>query len=116
MNSKHQGLIDVLRDARQFLARPDNDYAWSSWEDAPAALHEIDGLIACIESGTLPKRSDIELLFLPTGPLQEVSVSSGWGQQFLDLASRFDHAVARAYGEDVFTQLGRILPESWRQK
>ena len=116
MNSKHKTLVEVLREARQFLSRPDNDFAWSSWEDASAALSEIDGIISRIESGDMPQRSDIELLFLPTGPIQEVSVSSGWGQEFLDLASRFDRAVARSYGEDIFAQLGRLLPESWRPK
>jgi hypothetical protein len=116
MNSKRQELVDVLREARQFLARPDNNFDWSSWEDAPAALREIDGIVSRIESGDMPKRSDIEFLFLPTGPIQEVSVSSGWGQEFCELAGRFDTAIARAYGEDVFTQLARLLPESWRPK
>jgi hypothetical protein len=113
MKSRHQRLVEVLREARQLLSRPDNEFAWSSWEDAAAALSEIDGIIAGIESGDMPRRSDIELLFLPTGPIQEVSVSSGWGREFLDLASRFDRAVAMAY---VFAPLGRLLPESWRPK
>jgi hypothetical protein len=115
MNSKPQRLIDVLREAREFLACPGNDYAWSSWEDAPAALREIDGIIARIESGDMPKRSNIELLFLPTGPIQEVSVSSGWGQEFIELANRFDAAIEGAYRADVLAWLGRLLPESWRQ-
>jgi hypothetical protein len=97
-------------------SRPDNDFAWSSWKDAPAALSEIDGIIARIESGDMPERTAISVLFLPTGPIQEVSVSSGWGQEFLDLASRFDSAVARAYGGDVFAQLERLLSETWRPK
>ena len=108
MKSGHQRLVEVLREARQLLSRPDNDFGWSSWEDAAAALGEIDGIIARIESGDMPRR-----LFLPTGPIQEVSVSSGWGREFLDLASRFDRAVAMAY---VFAQLGRFLPGSWRPK
>ncbi|PYJ56029.1 MAG: hypothetical protein DME24_23380, partial [Verrucomicrobia bacterium] len=76
-NPKHKKLIAVLREAREFLARPDNDFAWSSWDDAAAALREIDGFISRIEVGDMPERSAIELLFLPTGPIQEVSVSSG---------------------------------------
>jgi hypothetical protein len=116
MNSKRQKLVDVLREARQFLSRPNNDFAWSSWDDAPAALREIDGIIARIESGDMPKRSEVELLFLPTGPIQEVSLSSGWGQEFVNVANHFDTAIATAYGEDCFAQLGRLLPESWRPK
>jgi hypothetical protein len=116
MNAKCQRLIEVLWEAREFLARADNDFAWSSWKDAPAALREIDGIVSRIESGHMPKRSDIELLFLPTGPIQEVSVSSGWGQEFVELASRFDAAIELAYGAGVLAQLGRLIPESWRPK
>jgi len=92
-STTHSKLVSVLREAREFLARPDNDYAWSSWNDAADALREIDGLISRIESGDMPKRLDLEVLFAPTGPIQEVSLSSGWGQEFLGLADRFDAAM-----------------------
>jgi hypothetical protein len=38
----------------------------------------------------------LDVLFLPTGPIQEVSLSSGWGDEFLQLAERYDAAVAVA--------------------
>ena len=31
-----------------------------------------------------------------TGPIQEVALSSGWGDAFLDLADRFDAAMLAA--------------------
>jgi hypothetical protein len=85
-----QQLVDVLREARALLSLPGNDFAWSSWEDAPAALAELDRQIAAIESGQLPPRLDLAVLFAPTGPMQEVSLSSGWADEFLDVAARFD--------------------------
>ena len=91
--SSIQPLLDVFRETRDLLARPDNDFMWSSWEDAPAALREMDELLSRLESGTLPARHEMEVLFLPTGPIQEVSLSSGWGNEFLSLADRFDAAV-----------------------
>ena len=114
MDSRHQKLVEVLRDARQFLSRTDNDFSWSSWKDAPTALREIDDIIARLTSDDMPKRADLELLFLPTGPIQEVSVSSGWGPEFLDLSTRFDHAVAKAYDKNIFEHLGRLLPKNPR--
>jgi hypothetical protein len=36
---------------------------------------------------------ELRVLFAPTGPIQEVSVSSGWGDAFLELADRFDDAM-----------------------
>ena len=87
----------MLREARALLARPGSDFTWSSWEDTGAALREVDGLIGEIEAGGLPDRHTVELLFLPTGPLQEVALSSGWGNAFLALADRCDAAVRKAY-------------------
>jgi hypothetical protein len=84
----------VLVDARALLARLDNDFSWSSSEDSKAALSELDALIAEVRCGRLPKA--LEVVFAPTGPMQEVSLSSGWGQEFVDLANRYYTAVAAA--------------------
>jgi hypothetical protein len=90
-------LIDILTRARALLARPGNDYAWSSWEDEAAALREIDGLLATLRAGQLPPRLQLSVLFTVTGPIQEVSLSSGWGAAFVDLADDYDRAEAAAY-------------------
>ncbi|WP_432994266.1 hypothetical protein [Dactylosporangium sp. CA-233914] len=86
-------LLAVLADVRAMLARPDNDYAWSSFRDTDAALAELDELAAAVRAGTVP--AALNILFAPTGPIQEVAISSGWGAEFLVLADRFD-AVRRA--------------------
>jgi len=108
LTSKEQ-LATVLLEAREYLTRPENDFAWSSWADAGAALREIDGLIECIRSGKLPPQGDLTVLFAPTGPIQEVSLSSGWGEEFLALAKRFDAVVEAAYSNDVFSVLRRTI-------
>jgi hypothetical protein len=86
-----------LRDARALLARPENDFAWSSWPAGTHAIRELDALIAHLEAGERPERLTLEVLFAQTGPIQEVSLSSGWAETFLALASRFDAALAKAY-------------------
>jgi hypothetical protein len=91
-------LASVLRDARALLALPDNDFGWSSWGGADDALREIDALVAAVEAGPLPPRADLSVLFAPTGPVQEVSISSGWQGEYLTLAGRFDAALRRVYG------------------
>ena len=97
MGDAKMKLADVLREASTWLSRPGNDFAWSSWENADKALAEVSALVAVREPGKLPPRGDLSVLFAPTGPIQEVSVSSGWGEAFLELAERFDLAVERAY-------------------
>jgi hypothetical protein len=82
-------LISVIKETRSYLAREGNDYSWSSWKDREQALAEIDSILAQLESGSVP---DIDVLFAPTGPIQEVSLSSGWSREFLKLAERFDEA------------------------
>jgi hypothetical protein len=84
--------LKVLQDTRALLARPENDFAWSSWPDAKTALKEIDALIGSLSQGSLPDPQQLAVLFAPTGPIQEVSLSSGWGETFLQLAERIDAA------------------------
>lgn len=85
-------LITVFEEAKALIAHPDNDFSWSSWIDQEHALAELDAIIAALRSGGRPSLL-LGILFAPTGPMQEVSLSSGWGQEFLALAERFDAAM-----------------------
>jgi hypothetical protein len=93
-------LLAILREVRCLLARPENNFSWSGWNDETAALCEIDALIAGITSGEIPELVSLKVLFAPTGPIQEVSVS-GWGNEFLALAARFDAALSEIYNLNV---------------
>ncbi len=86
-----QKLLAVLKEARALISRDGNDFSWSSWLDQDHAISEIDSIIAELEKGSVP---DIRILFAPTGPIQEVSLSSDWGNEFLELAERFDREYA----------------------
>jgi hypothetical protein len=88
-------LAAVLRRIAELLSRPDVDTAWSGYE--PDELRsEIYSFLERAGAG-LPLdeagRDRLRLLFAPTGALQETSLSSGWGQEFVALATRFDDAV-----------------------
>ena len=97
MHDPRKQLTAVLREAIDWLARPDNEFVWSHWDNADEAVAELRMHIEAIEGGALPPKHDLEILFAPTGSIQEVSVSSGWGDAFIALASRFDEALQRAY-------------------
>jgi len=86
-----QELIAVFEEARQYMERPDNNFDWSSWIDNEHAQQEIDGILANLRRGETP--TNMSTLFAPTGPMQEVSLSSGWGNEFLDLANRYEAAL-----------------------
>ena len=87
-------LLDVLAATRDLLARPENDFDWSSWRDQGAALQEMEEIIANVRIQRVDKGT-LDVLFAPTGPIQEVSLSSGWGREFLEIAERYDHAISR---------------------
>jgi hypothetical protein len=114
MSDAKMKLADVLREAVVCLSRPDNDFSWSGWNDAEDALAEVSAHIATLDAGKLPPKLNLTTLFAPTGPIQEVSVSSGWGDQFLELASRFDRAVRRAYRWSLIAAI-RYKPPAKRQ-
>jgi hypothetical protein len=109
MSDGKKELADVLREAREWLSRAGNDFSWSSWEDTHDALAEVSGHIAVLDAGKLPPKLDLTVLFAPTGPIQEVSLSSGWGDEFLTLASRFDAAVERAYRRGLMAAIRLLL-------
>jgi hypothetical protein len=93
-------LRSVLEEARELLAAADNDFTRSSWQDRDDALSEIDTLLSELRSGIAPSILTLHVLFAPTGPIQEVSLSSGWGDAFIALADRFDAAMASAQLDD----------------
>lgn len=87
-------LAQVLASALELVALPDNDFSWSSWADAAAATAEIQALMASVSSGVMPEQLKVSVLFAVTGPLQELSLSSGWAQVFVRLAALFDDVEA----------------------
>src|SRR5207248_1029200 len=116
MNDAKTKLADVLREAIIWLSRPDNDFAWSSWGNAMEAVLEISAHIAILDAGTLPPKLDLTMLFAPTGPIQEVSISSGWADELLSLSERFDRAVNRAYRWSLFAAVRFTLPPNRRAR
>ena len=90
-------LAEVLRSTLELLSLPNNDFAWSSWVDRAAAVGEVEALLAVVEAGGLPDRTSISVLFAPTGPIQEVSLSNGWADTFLKVAECYDRAERRLW-------------------
>jgi hypothetical protein len=89
-------LTTVFEETRALLALPQNNFDWSSWEDTADALQEIDYILKRLREGSNARQLSLGIFFAPTGPIQEVSLSSGWGDEFIDLSNRFDAAMADA--------------------
>lgn len=89
-----EALVFVLQDVRALLGRPGNDFAYSRWNGPDQAVAEIDDILRRIEAAETIRLSSIEILFAPTGSLEEVSEASGWGEAFVQLNQRFEEAIA----------------------
>lgn len=91
-------VVRILETVLEVVARPDTDVSWSGYDDPAQAITELRDLIR----RTRPPGPDsattrqISLMFAPTGPIQEISISSGWGEGFLLLADRMDRALGNA--------------------
>ena len=89
-------LAAVLRRLTELLDPDDHDSNdWS--RHAPAELRfEIQSFLDDVEAGQPvgdAGQRRLKLLFAPTGALQEDSLASGWGQEYIELSSRFDRAM-----------------------
>lgn len=89
IETPEERMIAVLEEAKALVLRPGNDFLWSSWEDAGDAAREIDEYVARLRLGPIGKRA-MAGMFAPTGPLQELALSSGWSAEYSGLAARFD--------------------------
>ena len=90
-------IVAVLQIAREKVSGPDVDFVWSTWRDSDHAVREIDRAIRRLRRGGVPILS-LQVMFAPTGDLQEVSIQNGWSDEYMALADRFDDAFGRALG------------------
>jgi|AntAceMinimDraft_17_1070374.scaffolds.fasta_scaffold30593_5 hypothetical protein len=82
-------LLSVLSTTSS-LAKRSSREGWDAFEP-DEVRNEIEQLIDALHSDSkraLPKNWD--LLFAPTGSIQELSIANGWGSVFLKLAEEFD--------------------------
>lgn len=95
MDAETADLLRVLEKVLHIVTTFEQDVTWNSGWDTPADMvTELQAHADRLRSGDLSKLDDLRFLFLPTGPLQEVSISSGWAEVFLTLSEHFDHAYA----------------------
>ena len=88
------GVVAVLEDVLKIVETETQDVSWAGgWWDEPADMTaDLRDHLSRLRQADTSRMAELKVLFLPTGPLQEVSISSGWGTRFLDLAARFDAA------------------------
>jgi hypothetical protein len=94
--SMHEALISVisvLKKLKEIIKTTDTNVLWSRFEYEEEVIGKLDDHMKKLHSYDFSKIWDLILLFAPTGSLQEISISSGWCNEHLTLASEFDTAI-----------------------
>ncbi|MGG1555620.1 hypothetical protein [Paenibacillus ferrarius] len=87
-------LIELLLKVRSYVDSPNTDVSWSRFKDVDEALGYLDACIERLRQGNGSDIGDLKIIFAPTGSLQEISISSGWGNEFIEISNRFDDVMA----------------------
>lgn len=87
---KYDQLIDLLKCVRSIVDFPEVDLCWSRYNDLAELLKEIDLYIDKIKTHDDSIKADLSFFFAPTGSLQEISISNGWGEKFIEIAEAID--------------------------
>ncbi len=95
LTSKIEGYTDfqqvahILKQIWSFIS-PDTDTVWAGFDDANEFLKELDQDIARIESCCYETLEKVHVEFMATGTYQELSISNGWSDNYIQLANTFD--------------------------
>ena len=81
-------LVDALIRTYDFLGNS-QDSDWTPWSVAEIRS-DLLGAIVAIQSGKTFDHTKIEILFAPTGAVQETSMSNGWSEEMLRLGEIID--------------------------
>jgi hypothetical protein len=93
MNPNTHEIIQILDKIIGKLSLPGCDVVWSHYDSQAEALTDVKEHIERLKKNDFSKLGDLKLLFAPTGSLQDISISNGWGTEFLVLATQFDKAI-----------------------
>lgn len=95
MDAESADLLRILDKILHIVTTFEQDVTWNTgWQTQADMITELREHATRLRTGDLSGVRELRFLFAPTGPLQEVSISSGWGEAFLVLAEQFDHAYA----------------------
>ena len=86
-------IVDILENIKDYIQGKNTDVTWSSFESEEDVIVTNNNHILKLRNNEFSKIDELYLLFLPTSDLQEISISSGWGKEFLVIAEKFDNAI-----------------------
>ena len=86
-------VIKILETIKKIIQSPETDIFRSRFDTNEVVVNELENHINKLREENFDNIENLIILFAPTSDLQEISLSSGWGKQFLSISERFDHAI-----------------------
>lgn len=90
MAHRYDEIRKILEEVLEIVKSDDTDIFWSCYNSVEDLVEDLYSLMDRLRRGDETAQEDVRLLFAPTGSLQEISISSGWGNQFVNIASKID--------------------------
>jgi hypothetical protein len=87
-------LREVLEQIKGFVERS-GESDWTPFTPAEVSAG-LGTAISQLERGEAIDVDHLKMLFAPTGPLQEIAMSSDWATDYLTLSSKFDDLIPNA--------------------
>lgn len=111
-----QKIAGILKQIRAFISK-ETDTVWAGFDNSDKFLDELNQDIEKIETCNFQTLEKVHVEFLPTCTYQELSMSNGWGEEYLELSTEFDKIFERMTERE--TTNNSTLPKagrSWWQK
>jgi hypothetical protein len=99
LNEKIIAVISIVEVIKEIISTSETEVLHSTFDTKESLINELDTHIVKLSCKDFSKIKDLIILFSPTSDLQEISLDSGWGEQFLFISERFDTAIKELVDE-----------------
>ena len=93
MDKEIKEIIDLIKRIKDHVSIENCDVTQSFFNSKEEIIDEIDDHIERLSNSDLSKINDLILLFLPTSDFQEISISNGWSEEYLQISAKFDELI-----------------------
>jgi thymidylate kinase len=90
MKENLSNLIALIEKIKDLVKQQGTNLLWTHYDSKEEVIDELERHIMLLQKEDFSKINELILLFAPTSDLQELSISNGWGKQFVEIAEKFD--------------------------
>jgi len=78
---------------KELLSLPSTDVVWTNYNSPSEIITDLELLEKGILNNEIASVERLLFLLAPTSDLQEISISSGWGHEFLSIVELLENAL-----------------------